>query len=162
MERARRAPQYSVVSDNIILGSSPQYEKLGNSYYPINASNPDGVITNTTVSLETRNKEIQARGLMITSEIKDNFMVYDYSKMMPGAYTFDYSMTADAWATVRASEIVDDEVVDVLEALSTTLYGKSGPTYSGFDATAYFDTVYPNFDWDEAENKGFYWTEELK
>ena len=162
MERARRAPQYSVVSDNIVLGSSPKYETgEKGKLYPINESDPSAVITNSTVALATRNKEIQARGLMITTEVKNNFMVYDYSLMMPGAYTFDYSMTDSAWAGIRASNTVASDVINVLENLSTSLYDKCGPTYTGFDATAYFDTVYPNFDWDEAENEGFYWLKDL-
>ena len=168
MERARRAPQYSVVSNNIVLGSSPKYmegwEDGKKVLFPIDESNPSAVITNTTVSLDTRNKEVQARGLMITTEVKDNFMVYDYSLMMPKAYTFDYSMTDAAWAGIRASNTVDEDVIDVLERLSTTLYDKCGPTASSFDATKYFDTVYPDFDWDELadeKNNGFYWLKDL-
>ena len=168
MERARRAPQYSVVSNNIVLGSSPKYmegwEDGKKVLFPIDESNPSAVITNTTVALATRNNEVQARGLMITTEVKDNFMVYDYSLMMPNAYTFDYSMTDAAWAGIRASNTVDEDVIDVLEDLSTSLYAKCGPTASSFDATMYFDTVYPDFDWDELadeKNNGFYWLKDL-
>ena len=162
MERARRAPQYSVVSDNIILGSSPKYEKgAGGKLYPIDEPNPSSVITNTTVSASYVKNEVQARGLMITTEIKDNYMVYDYSAMMPNAYTFSYEMTDAAWDGIRASNTVDADVVEVLKGLSTSLYEKCGPTYQGFDATEYFNTVYPDFDWDKAETDGFYWTEGL-
>ena len=177
MERARRAPQYSVVSNNIVLGSSPKYEegwKDGKkTLFPIDESDPAAVVTNTTVGITTRNKEVQARGLMITTEVKDNFMVYDYSLMMPGAYTFNYSMTDAAWEGIRSSNTVDGEVIDILEELSTSLYDKCGPTYSSFDATMYFDTVYPDFDWDaypdfdpdfskdEVKKSGFYWLANL-
>ena len=157
MERARRAPQYSVVSNNIILGSSPQYETRSGKLYPIDASDPSAVITDTCVSKSIRDREITARGYVPTTAVENNYMRYDYSQMMPGAYTFDYTMPDAAWDTIRASETVDGDVVTELKKLSETIYKITGPTYEGFDAAAYFDSVYPNFDWDEASLNGFYW-----
>ena len=172
MERSRRAPQYSVVMNNVILGSSPKYETVyidgKKTMLPINEPSPFGVITDSCVNYETRQAGVMARGYDYNFKTENNCMIYDYEDLLPYAYTFDYTLSDDAWdfimdvgaedpnLTIQESELED------LRYISQNLQNLVGPTYEDFDSTYYFNDVYPDFDWDHAEYDGFYWKKELE
>ena len=94
-------------------------------------------------------------------------MIYDYEDLLPYAYTFDYRLGEDAWDFIMnvgaddPSLTIEPGVLEELKFVSSNLQSLVGPTYKGFDATVYFDEVYPDFDWDHAEYEGFYWKEEI-
>ena len=171
MERARRAPQYSVVMNNVILGSSPKYVKgaSGSAVYPIDVNEPASVVTSTTVSASLVSIEVSARGFVPTTYVGNNFMAYDYSEIMPEAYYFYYEITDEGWdmienATDPATTIDPDEV-DNLKELLDGIYGESeikvGPTFKGFDPLDYFYEVYPDFE-EKDPDEYFYWLEEIR
>ena len=171
MERARRAPQYSVVMNNIVLGSSPVYKKDSGSAnnYPINLSNPPSVVTQTCVSATLLAAEVSARGFVPTTYVGNNFMAFDYRDIMPEAYYFYYEITDYGWDMIENAEdpsaTVEPGEVEALKDLINGIYGESvitvGPTFKGFDPLDYFDEIYTDFsekDFDEY----FYWTEEIR
>ena len=171
MERSRRAPQHSVVINNVILGSSPKFETVYKNgkqvQMPINEPNPPRVVTDW-ISVETRTAAVAARGYVYDFMVENNCMIYDYEDLMPYAYTFDYTLSDDAWefiVNVGAADpslTVQEEALEELIFVSQNLQKLVGPTYAGFDESLYFEDVYADFDWDHAENEGFYWKEDLK
>ncbi len=145
MERARRAPMYSVVMNNIILGGTPIYE---NSKIPVDAVvNRDKIVTTSSDSY---------RGFYKTLLNTNNFMSYLYDDIMPDARgEFDYAMLDSAYAIItaagdgNAAYTVEPAVLTTLFTLTGTEYSdglweKTGPTYA-FDYGDWFDDVYPNF-----------------
>ena len=170
MERSRRAPQYSVVMNNVILGSSPKFEKVYKDgkqiNMPINEPNPNGVITDGLRSV-LDSGEVGTRGYVYDIMTRNNCMIYDYEDLMPYAYTFDYTLSDDAWdfiMDVGAEDpnlTIEEEALEDLKWVASNLYTLVGPTYDGFDESIYFEEVYADFDWDHAENEGFYWKEDL-
>ena len=161
MERARRAPQYSIVMNNVILGSSPVFETSGNAKYPTDVSSPADVVTDGTRSYY---------GYVATTVVKNNFMAFDYSEIMPEAYVFVYDITDEGWAriedTTDPAATVEPIVVPILKKLMEGIYSVSditvGPTFPSFDPLDYFYEVYGDFDWNDAEKNGFYWLDEIK
>ena len=168
MERARRSPQYSVVMNNVVLGSSPMYVKSGSSNYPINVSNPANVVTQTCVSASLLVAEVSARGFVPTTYVGNNFMAFDYREIMPEAYYFYYDITDDGWDMIENADpaaTVEPGEIDALRDLIDGIYGQStitvGPTFKGFDPLSYFHLVYPNFE-EKSFDEYFYWTEEIR
>ena len=123
MERARRAPMYCVVMNNVILGG------------PSSANSPTAVITDSA----TGNK-----GYFPTSMKKNNFIAYEYDDIMPGAAEFDYTLADGVWELImRADETVEEAALEEL-AYTATVPTKAGLIYE-FDYDAWFDEVYPDF-----------------
>ena len=173
MERSRRSPQYSVVMNNVILGSSPKYitEGSGNNakLYPINQPEPTGVVTDTVLSSSHRPKElIASHGYLQDFKVENNCMIFDYEDLAPYAYTFDYTLSDDAWDFILdvgaedPSLTVQEAELENIKYISNNLQQMVGPTYDDFDEFIYFEDIYPEFDWNYASNEGFYWKAEIR
>ena len=172
MERARRSPMYSVVMNNVILGSSPKYVKDGyaNKVFPIDENNIPSVITQSCVSTSILATEVGGRGFVPTTYNGYNFMRYDYRDIMPEAYFFYYNITDEGWDMIEdtyddPSMTVQPGEVENLKKLIDGVYGEAiitvGPTFKGFDPLDYFHLVYPDFE-EKDTDEYFYWTEEIR
>ena len=149
MERARRAPMYSVVMNNVILGGTPIYEgsKIPEDALP----NRNQIITTSSDSY---------KGFYKTLLNKNNFMAYEYEDIIPGVLNkgFDYAISDDAWALIAAagtedpSLTVEPELLDILQELSGDgtfhspgIWRKTGLSDTSYDYTQWFDAIYPDF-----------------
>ena len=149
MERARRAPMYSVVMNNVILGGTPIYEKVGNTYEIPEDAQPNRAQLITTSS-------DSYKGFYKTLLNTNNYMSYLYDDIVPGARdSFDYAMTDAGWAMIEAAGAedatltVEPSLIPVLRELAGSdtvagLWRKTGPTYD-FNYGDWFDDVYPDF-----------------
>ena len=172
MERARRAPMYSVVMNNVVLGSSPKYvrDSYGSNVYPIDENSIPSVVTQTCVPVATLQKEVGGRGFVPTTYVGYNFMRYDYRDIMPEAYYFYYNITDEGWDMIAdtyddPSLTIQPGEVETLKKLIEGIYGEAeitvGPRDKSFDPLDYFHLVYPDFV-EKDEDEYFYWTEEIR
>ena len=142
MERSRRAPQYSVVSNNVILGSTPIYESQAGGYVST------GIVDRTRVVTDTAGAG-NYRGYIPTTDVINNFMHYMIDEIAPYAeYDFDYTISDESWDYIAAVALDDPALTVTAEALAALQKldaEKTGVTYN-FRYSDWFDKVYPDFD----------------
>ncbi|MBO7762313.1 MAG: right-handed parallel beta-helix repeat-containing protein [Clostridia bacterium] len=142
MERSRRAPQYSVVTDNVIFGGTPIYRSEGGKYVSTGEVDRRYIITDDP-------EANRYRGYVATSYKTANFMHYDTDELLPFLrYDFDYTVPADVWSYIADAGVDDPALTpseEALAALRKVDYTKAGPTYE-FPYEDWFDAVYPDFD----------------
>ena len=142
MERARRAPQYSAVTNNVILGGTPIYEEKDGKYHSTGIVNRAAVITDSAA-------KSGYRGYVATGKQENNFMYFSVDDLLPVVrYDFDYTVPDDVWEFIADAGIDDPSLTltaEALEELKKVDYIKAGVTYD-FRYSDWFDEVYPDFD----------------
>ena len=140
MERSRRAPQYCVVSNNIILGSTPIFKYEGGKYVATMESDLPKVVSDTAGRSEYR-------GYVPTSEVSNNFIYYDYEAILPYAeYDFEYYISDESWDFIAARGLDDPAAsltAEVMEDMMKIDYMDAGLTYP-FNYGEWYDDVYPD------------------
>ena len=142
MERARRAPQYSAVTNNVILGGTPIYEEKDGKYHSTGIVNRAAVITDSAA-------KSGYRGYVATGKQENNFMYFSVDDLLPVVrYDFDYTVPDDVWEFIADAGIDDPSLTltaEALEELKKVDDIKAGVTYD-FRYSDWFDEVYPDFD----------------
>ena len=145
MERARRAPMYSVVMNNVILGGTPIFEKDRSGQFVIPE---DAVVDRPSIITDSAESY---QGHIATTVKTQNFMSYLYDDIMPDAKdSFYYEITEEGWEMIEVAAALDAElsvdlqVIKELKNASIYVPIKAGFT-EWFDYSAYFNEVYPNF-----------------
>ncbi len=132
MERIRRACAYAVIENNMVLGGTPLCDQKQNI---IGDADPDYMINDslayiwyedTDGTLKMRN----AYGYRKTSREVNNFLRYDFSRIVRDARGFDYTVKEESIPEIAAA--VEPGALSELLSLSAD---KTGPTY-GFDYKA--------------------------
>jgi len=101
MERLRRQPAFSVIKNNLILGGS---------------TNPDNVITNSAEKYKGLIKDVTIK--------EDNYLEFDYNKIMADAENCDYRISDEAWSMLEKE--MGKEFVAILKGIDCK---KAGLTY---------------------------------
>ena len=153
MERARRAPMYSVVKNNVILGGTPIYKEVAGKF-----EIPENAEPNRAAFITTSSDSYQ--GFYKTLMNENNFMSYEYEDITPGVLnkSFDYSISDDAWELIMAAGsedpnlTVEPEVLDILKELSGNgtfenpgAWRRAGLSDTSYDYMAWIEEIYPDF-----------------
>ena len=144
MERARRAPMYSVVMNNVILGGTPIYKQYATQYVI-----PEDAVADRTQIITDSGEDYEGRTL--TTLKTNNFMSYLYDDIMPDAKdSFYYEITEEGWETILQAGAedptltVEEGVIEELKYTATFVPLEAGFTF-WFDYGEWFDDVYPHF-----------------